>query len=58
MYVLHPAKWSRPGRGLADAAEGFIWRLQTEEGNATAIDFFGSDMIVNIFLPGELPQTA
>lgn len=35
---------------LAEATPGFIWRLQTEEGDATAIDFFGADKIVNLSL--------
>lgn len=34
--------------GLADRAPGFVWRLQTEEGNATDIDFFGPDTLVNM----------
>jgi hypothetical protein len=34
---------------LADAAPGFVWRLQTEDGNATAIRAFGDDrLIVNM----------
>ena len=33
---------------LADDSPGFIWRLQTEEGDATGIDYFGSDKIVNL----------
>ena len=33
---------------LADDAPGFIWRLQTEDGDATGVDFFGSDYIVNL----------
>ncbi len=33
---------------LADSTAGFVWRLQTEEGNATALDFFGSDILVNM----------
>ncbi len=33
---------------LADESPGFIWRLQTPEGNATEIDFFGTDHIVNM----------
>ena len=33
---------------LADAAPGFVWRLQTEEGDATSIDYFGADMLVNM----------
>jgi hypothetical protein len=33
---------------LADAAAGFVWRLQTEEGDATALRPFGEDVIVNM----------
>lgn len=33
---------------LADDSPGFVWRLQTEEGNATDIDYFGSDKIMNL----------
>jgi hypothetical protein len=39
-----------PVNALADAAPGFVWRLQTEEGNATAIRAFPGDdlMILNM----------
>ncbi|MDJ0776907.1 MAG: DUF3291 domain-containing protein [Gammaproteobacteria bacterium] len=33
---------------LADESPGFVWRLQTDEGDATAIDFFGPDLLVNL----------
>jgi len=33
---------------LADESPGFVWRLQTDEGDATAIDFFGPDYLVNM----------
>jgi hypothetical protein len=33
---------------LADAAPGFVWRLQTEDGDATAINFFGPEYLVNM----------
>ncbi len=33
---------------LADQAPGFVWRLQTDDGDATAIDFFGADLLVNM----------
>ncbi len=33
---------------LAEKSDGFIWRLQTEAGNATDIDVFAPDIIVNI----------
>ena len=35
---------------LADAAPGFVWRLQTDAGDATGIDYFGDDVIVNMSL--------
>ncbi len=39
-----------PVNALADQAPGFVWRLQTDEGNATAIRAFDEDdrMIVNM----------
>ena len=33
---------------LAEDSPGFVWRLQTDEGDATAIDYFGSDILVNM----------
>jgi hypothetical protein len=33
---------------LAERAPGFVWRLQDEEGNATALRPFGPDTLVNI----------
>ncbi|MGB5329674.1 MAG: DUF3291 domain-containing protein [Gammaproteobacteria bacterium] len=33
---------------LADESPGFVWRLQTEDGDATAIDHFGPDSLVNM----------
>lgn len=33
---------------LADAAEGFRWRLQSDEGDATSLRPFGEDIIVNM----------
>lgn len=33
---------------LADNAPGFVWRLQTDEGDATALRPFGEDIIVNL----------
>lgn len=35
---------------LAEESPGFVWRLQTEVGDATGIDYFGSDHIVNLSL--------
>ena len=32
-----------PVNAVADAAPGFVWRLQTEDGNATAVRAFGQD---------------
>jgi hypothetical protein len=38
-----------PLNAVADAAPGFVWRLQTDEGNATAIQAFEDDlMLVNM----------
>lgn len=38
-----------PVNASADAAEGFVWRLQSESGNATDVPFFGDDwLIVNL----------
>jgi hypothetical protein len=33
---------------LADDSPGFVWRLQTEDGDATAIDHFGPEYLVNM----------
>jgi hypothetical protein len=33
---------------LAEAAPGFVWRLKSEEGNATALRPFGPDTLVNM----------
>ncbi|MGB5707579.1 MAG: DUF3291 domain-containing protein [Arenicellales bacterium] len=33
---------------LADQSPGFVWRLQTEDGDATSIDYFGNETIVNM----------
>ena len=33
---------------LAEAAPGFVWRLQGEAGNATAFRPFGADTLVNL----------
>lgn len=33
---------------LAEAAPGFVWRLQTEEGDATALRPLGEDTLVNL----------
>jgi hypothetical protein len=33
---------------LADASDGFRWRLMTDEGNATSLRPFGDDVIVNM----------
>jgi len=32
-----------PVNAVADAAPGFVWRLQTEDGNATALRVFAED---------------
>jgi heme-degrading monooxygenase HmoA len=38
-----------PVNAVADRSPGFVWRLQTEEGNATSVPVFDDDsMIVNM----------
>lgn len=49
----HPALASfvdnlAPVNASADAANGFVWRLQEESGDATGLRPFGDDMIVNL----------
>ena len=33
---------------LAERTHGFVWRLQGDGGDATGIDYFGADVIVNM----------
>jgi hypothetical protein len=35
-----------PVNALADATDGFVWRLQTEDGDATAVRVFDDDLII------------
>jgi hypothetical protein len=35
-----------PVNALADRSPGFVWRLQTEDGDATSIRAFDSDLII------------
>lgn len=35
---------------LADNFDGFVWRLETEDGDATALRPFGEDIIINMSL--------
>jgi hypothetical protein len=37
-----------PVNAVADSSPGFVWRLQTEDGNATAIRAFDEDTMVNM----------
>ncbi|MEU3000937.1 DUF3291 domain-containing protein [Streptomyces sp. NPDC006995] len=38
-----------PVNAVADAAEGFVWRLRSDSGNATDVQVFGDDwLIVNM----------
>jgi len=41
---------------LAETSEGFIWRLQTEDGDATGIKDFGEDYIVNMSIWEDIPS--
>jgi heme-degrading monooxygenase HmoA len=48
-----------PVNALADDAPGFLWRLQTEDGDATAVRAFGDDrIIVNMSVWESLEQLA
>jgi hypothetical protein len=48
-----------PVNAVADAAPGFRWRLQTEDGDATAIRAFGDDrLIVNLSVWASLEDLA
>jgi hypothetical protein len=35
-----------PVNAIADAAPGFVWRLQSDEGNATSIHVFDDDLLL------------
>ncbi|PSM38365.1 DUF3291 domain-containing protein [Streptomyces dioscori] len=38
-----------PVNAVADAADGFVWRLQSDDGNATDVSVFGEDwLIINL----------
>jgi Domain of unknown function (DUF3291). len=41
---------------LAEAAPGFVWRFQTEDGNATALRPYEDDRILVNFSCGPLPR--
>jgi Domain of unknown function (DUF3291) len=48
-----------PVNALADQSDGFVWRLQTEDGNATSIRAFDDDrMIVNMSVWESIEQLA
>jgi hypothetical protein len=48
-----------PINAIADEAPGFVWRLQTEEGNATSIPVLGDDrLIVNMSVWASIDQLA
>jgi hypothetical protein len=38
--------WLEPINALADRAPGFVWRLQTDDGDATSIRVFDDDMLI------------
>lgn len=42
---------------LADASPGFVWRLQTEDGNATAIKTFDDDLVITNMSTWESVET-
>lgn len=39
-------EWLEPINGLADESPGFVWRLQTDEGDATSIRPFEDEAII------------
>jgi hypothetical protein len=39
---------------LAESSPGFVWRLQTEEGDATAVRPMGADTLVNMSVWGDV----
>lgn len=42
-------EWLEPVNGLADESPGFVWRLQTEEGDATSVRAFEDEsMLLNM----------
>jgi hypothetical protein len=43
---------------LADGSPGFVWRLQTDEGDATAMRPMGEDMLVNMSVWRDLDALA
>src|SRR3954454_11623773 len=46
-----------PVNAVPDAAPGFVWRLQTEDGDATAIRVFDDlELIVNLTVWTDLPS--
>jgi hypothetical protein len=46
-----------PINALADQAPGFVWRFQTDEGNATALRPYGDDRIMVNFSVWENPES-
>jgi hypothetical protein len=38
--------WLEPINALADGSPGSVWRLQTDEGDATSIRVFDDDMVI------------
>jgi Domain of unknown function (DUF3291) len=38
--------WLEPINAIADRSPGFVWRLQTDEGDATSIRAFDDDMML------------
>lgn len=48
-----------PVNAIADQAPGFVWRLQTDEGNATSISVLGNErLIVNMSVWESIDQLA
>jgi hypothetical protein len=45
-----------PVNALADESPGFVWRLQTDEGNATSIQAFDDEMLIVNMSVWESPE--
>lgn len=48
--------WLEPINAIADGAPGFVWRLQTDGGDATSIRVFDDEMIVVNMSVWESPE--
>jgi hypothetical protein len=45
-----------PVNAVADSAPGFVWRLQTEAGNATSLTIYGEENLLGFPAPDAEPS--